>query len=314
MKPPYRVPSMAEIRATPRHGLTIASTFSGIGGFDLGFEMDGWLPMWATDSDPKARDAFLANQPRVPFDLGDMQNETDDLVDRLLRVGVPDVLVGSPPCVVFSTAGPRKFGERRDHAGAKGVQIERLFFDFIRFVGAVRPRIVVAENVTGMLKGYRAQWHAREVVRRLRAHGYRVDDAVLDAQFLGVPQRRKRVIIVGVRADVRAVPFPAPLPYRYAVRDALPGVAHGEGWDFGPKMYPADEPVPTIMASTKQTIDADGDSIAFPDHLDLKRLGGFPDDFVLPARREEAKKRVGNSVCPPVARAIAIAIRDSILA
>jgi DNA (cytosine-5)-methyltransferase 1 len=299
--------------------VNVASTFTGIGGFDLGFQMAGYAHVWATDSDPKARDAFLANHPGARFDLGDMQNETDALADALRStVRELDVLVGSPPCVVFSTAGPRKFGERRDHAGAKAVVIERLFFDFIRFVDIVRPRVVVAENVTGMLKGYRAQWHAKEIVRRLRALGYRVNDAVLDAQWLDVPQRRARVIIVGVRNDLDRDPvFPSPLPRRYAVRDALPGVAHGEGWDFGPKFYPGDEPAPTITASTQQSIDwfdADGDPIAFPDHLDLKRLGGFPDDFVLPANRAEAKKRVGNSVCPPVARAIAIAIRDSILA
>jgi site-specific DNA-cytosine methylase len=67
------------------------------------------------------------------------------------------------------------------------------------------------------------------------------------------------------------------------------------------------------MASGQQKIewlDRSGERIAFPDHLDLKRLCGFPDDFVLPTGRAEAEKRVGNSVVPPMAAAVAASIHD----
>jgi DNA (cytosine-5)-methyltransferase 1 len=327
-KPPYCVPSMAEIADVPLNGLTVATTFSGVGGTDLGFAMEGYVPIFATDKDPLARDSFLANHPRVPFEVGCLQHEMEAIVEKLFATGLKpgelDVLAGSPPCVVFSMASKRKFGERRKHAGT-GCEdvIERLFYDFIKLAGVIRPKVVVAENVMGMIKGGEAQWYARDIAKRFAARGYRIEDIVLDARWLGVPQRRERVFIVGIREDLgldpaRDLVWPTPSDYhRYAVRDALPEVAYGEGWNYGPKHHRADEPAPTIMASDGlqkiEWFDASGNQIIFPDHLDLKRLGGFPDDFILPKNRREARKRIGNCVVPPMAAAIARSVRDLLL-
>jgi DNA (cytosine-5)-methyltransferase 1 len=91
----------------------------------------------------------------------------------------------------------------------------------------------VAENVSGLVKGTAKGWFI-EVLRALKPSGYRVSARLLDAQWLGVPQMRQRIIFVGVREDLRLEPtHPEPLPYRYSVRDALPHltacktVAHG---------------------------------------------------------------------------------------
>jgi len=103
--------------------------------------------------------------------------------------------------------------------------------------------------VKGTAKGYFI-----EIMRELKASGYRVKCKVLDAQWLGVPQSRQRTIFVGIREDLGLDPVhPKPLPYRYSVRDALPWIAatgpiRSTGFQSGKAMTPAHEPSPTVMA------------------------------------------------------------------
>jgi DNA (cytosine-5)-methyltransferase 1 len=109
------------------------------------------------------------------------------------------------------------------------------------------PRVFVAENVAGLVKGV-AKGYFLEILAMLK-RGYRVEARVLDAQWLGVPQMRQRVIFVGVREDLGLLPvFPKPFPYRYSVRDALPWlgrVDHDIGnWYRKPGCQ--DEPAPPI--------------------------------------------------------------------
>ena len=99
-----------------------------------------------------------------------------------------------------------------------------LFFEFVRLLRGLRPRAFVAENVSGLVKGV-AKGYFLEILRELKASGYVVEVRVLDAQWLGVPQQRQRTIFMGVREDLGLAPaFPSPLPYRYTIRDALPGL------------------------------------------------------------------------------------------
>lgn len=99
---------------------------------------------------------------------------------------------------------------------------ENLFDEYVRILRGLMPRAFIAENVSGLVKGT-AKGFFLEILAKLRASGYRVRAALLDAQWLGVPQSRQRVIFVGFRSDVRAeFSFPRPLPYRYSISDAFP--------------------------------------------------------------------------------------------
>src|SRR5262249_48769124 len=148
------------------------------------------------------------------------------------RAGEIDVLEGSPPCASFSTAGKRDkgWGRVRPYSDTRQ-RTDDLFFEFARLVAGLRPKVFVAENVSGLVKGV-AKGYFLQVLPALKAAGggYRVTAKLLDAQWLGVPQARQRLFFVGVRADLGLEPaFPAPLPYRYSIRDALPWVRAAGG-------------------------------------------------------------------------------------
>lgn len=227
-KPPYRVPSMDEVRAVPWNGLTVASTFSGCGGSSTGYRMAGYRVLWANEFVPAAQDSYAANMaPYTVLDRRDIRQVLAvEILDAIkMKPGELDLFDGSPPCQAFSTAGQRErgWGKDRDYGhGAEPQKNEDMFYEFVRLLEGLKPKAFIAENVSGLVKGT-AKGYFIEILRRLKACGYRVEARLLDAQWLGVPQSRQRIIFVGVREDVGLAPaFPAPLPYRYSVREACP--------------------------------------------------------------------------------------------
>jgi DNA (cytosine-5)-methyltransferase 1 len=254
-KPPYRIPLMAEIAAVPDSGYRLVSTFSGAGGSCLGFRMAGYRVLWASEFVPAARETYRANWPAVPVDARDIRTVT--AAEILTRVGLAqgelDVLEGSPPCASFSTAGKREQGWGKVRAYSETAQqSDDLFFEYARLVEGIQPRVFVAENVAGLIKGV-AKGYFQLILRRLRAAGYQVAARLLDAQWLGVPQQRQRLVFVGVRSDLGLPPaFPTPLRYRYSVRDALPHLA---GYRFNTagftdrELEPGVDPAPTVAIS-----------------------------------------------------------------
>ncbi len=148
-KPPYRVPSMAEVRAVPLCGLRVASTFSGGGGSSLGYRMAGLKVAWASEFVESARETYAANFPDTILDARDVREVrgAEILAALGMREGELDVLDGSPPCSAFSTAEKRDkgWGEKKNYSDGKEQVIEDLFFEYARLVGEVRPRAFVAE-------------------------------------------------------------------------------------------------------------------------------------------------------------------------
>lgn len=387
-KPPYRVPTMAEIRAIPWNGLNAISTFSGCGGSSLGYRMAGFRVLWASEFIDAARETYRANAaPYTKLDGRDIREvAAEDILDAIgLARGELDLLDGSPPCASFSTAGKREkgWGQVKRYSD-KAQRSDDLFFEFARLVDGIQPRVFVAENVSGLVKGT-AKGYFKAILARLRECGYRVGAQLLDAQWLGVPQSRQRLIFVGVREDLDLDPvFPKPLPYRYTVRDALPylrGIevdrrtakfgknaggyyrpsidrpidtitASGAGGDVRydwravvepeadmsryavgdewRKLKPGeqsskyfqlvrsspDKPVGTITASGGNASTA---SVSHPYECrkfsiaELRRLCGFPDDFVLTGSYAQQWERLGRAVPPVMMAHIAAAVRDGVL-
>lgn len=259
-KPPYRVPSMRAIaRRRGKNGLTIVSTFSGCGGSCLGFEMAGYRVAWASEFIPEARETYKANHPGVILDGSDIRDVRPQQIMDETGIGYRelDVLEGSPPCAAFSTAGKREkgWGVVKDYSSTKQ-RVDDLFFEYARLLEGLQPRAFVAENVSGMVKGV-AKGYYKEVMARLRGCGYRVETRVLDAQWLGVPQARQRLIFIGLRDDVPGdIPWPSPLPYRYSIAEALDGLTydsedrssyvHDTSGQFSSGEF-TDRPSPTIL-------------------------------------------------------------------
>jgi DNA (cytosine-5)-methyltransferase 1 len=253
-KPPYAVPAMAEVRALPWNGYTVASTFAGGGGSSTGYRMAGFKVLWANELTASARASYAANMdPGTILDGRDIRKvQAANIVAATgLKAGDLDIFDGSPPCVSFSTAGKREKGWGKVTTSHDATQRQDdLFFEYVRLLKGLQPRVFVAENVSGLIKGT-AKGYFLEILAALKGCGYRVEARLLDAQWLGVPQMRQRLIFVGVRDDLGAKPaFPAPLGYRYSVRDALPwisGLESGHGFHHH-AMEPASKPAPVIVA------------------------------------------------------------------
>lgn len=264
-KPPYRVPLMSEIRAIPWNGLTWVSTFSGTGGTSTGARMAGYRVLAAVEFVPAAVASYKANcAPYTKVFQRDVREITGQEILKAigLKRGQLDVLDGSAPCEPFSTAGARdkRWGQVVEYSGQQQ-RTDDLLHQFVRLVDEIRPRVFVAENVKGLVTG-RAKGYYKRVMADLRALGYVVESRILDAQWLGVPQHRERVIIVGVRANMRPrrkPAFPAPLPYNYTVRDALAHVVkistdpnfdrrRRDGLTEDEMMVSSDRPSPTITS------------------------------------------------------------------
>ncbi len=242
--------------------------------------------------------------------------------------GSLDLLDGSPPCQDFSTAG------KRDLDGARA----GLYYEAIRLVREVRPRAFCFENVTGLVKGESLTKHYRPIKTMLGDLGYRVAGRTLDASWLGVPQARERVVLIGFREDEGVDPanaFPVPAKERTVMRDALPRVARivrpvrDSGkvehlhWREEKSIAVPHRPAPTLLAkgfgvtdwSSVRVEEADGDRRR-PTVAELKALSSFPRDFRLPTGTtlERAWKVFGNSVPPLMAYAWAARVRDALLA
>lgn len=236
-KPIYRVPLMKEIEEIPWNGFNVVSTFSGTGGSCLGYRMAGYRVLWANEFIPAAQDSYKANHPNSILDRRDIREikPEDILTATGLSIGEIDIFDGSPPCAAFSTAGKREagWGKVKQYSDTKQ-RVDDLFFEYARLIKGTQPKVFVAENVSGLIKGT-AKGYFLEILKILKECGYNVKCKVLDAQWLGVPQMRQRTIFVGVRSDLGLEPaHPKPLPYRYTVRDALPWIVKVDmGKGFG---------------------------------------------------------------------------------
>lgn len=348
-KPAYRVPTMEEVRATPLTGLVAASTFSGCGGSCLGYRMAGYDVRWANELAEVPRRSYEANLGLAP-DPRDVREVTAESVLEALGLerGELDLLDGSPPCTPFSMVGKRQKGWRVEsvHAG-KRQRVDDLFLEYARLVDGLRPRAFIAENVAGLVKGA-AKGYFRMIHRALADAGYRVQARTLDAQWLGVPQTRKRVFFVGVREDQGAEPaFPSPLAYRYSVRDAIPGLTLGDPEEADISAYAIggeletlrpgeksdryrslirahpDRPSPTVTAAIPPGQSGTPQGAATVAHpsgrrkftiAELKRIGSFPDDFELLGTYGQQWAQVGNCVPPLMARAVGHAVAERVLA
>ena len=214
-KPEYEPLVMDDVRgAEARNGMVVASLFAGAGGSSTGYRLAGYEVAYANDCDPHAAATYSANYPTTTFDPRPVEQVSVEDVLRACGGRPPDVLDGSPPCQSFSTAGRRRVDDPRG----------TLFGEYARLLGELRPRAFVAENVPGMAAG-KMRGIFIETCGMLRSAGYKLRVGMLDAQWLGVPQRRRRLVFVGLRDDVPGTPsLPEPLRWRWGVSDVLPWI------------------------------------------------------------------------------------------
>lgn len=187
-----------------KHGLKVFGTFICGGGSTMGYKLAGFDHLGGVEIDPQVADVYKTNHnPKYLFieDIREFANRTD-FPEDLYNL---DILDGSPPCSSFSMAGNREkdWGKKKVFREGQAEQrLDDLFFDYIKLAKKLQPKVVIAENVKGMLQG-----NAKSYVKRIKASfedaGYKVQLFLLNAASMGVPQKRERVFFICQRNDFK---------------------------------------------------------------------------------------------------------------
>ena len=280
---------------------TVISTFAGAGGSSLGYSMAGFRELLAVEWDDNAVATFKLNFPDVPVYHGDIAKlSVEQVLDMTgLQPGELDVFDGSPPCQGFSTAGKRILDDPRN----------QLFREYVRLLRGLMPKVFVMENVSGMVKG-KMKLVFVDILKELKASGYKVSARLLNAMYFNVPQSRERMIFVGVRDDLGVEPsHPKAEGMPIGVGHVLNNCIASRSMKINPWIQH-----PRSAATVKKT-DSDyqlltPNGVRKPTVSEVALLGSFPNSY---AWGKDAWARIGNSVPPLFMRAIARHIRRNIL-
>ncbi|RNB90170.1 DNA cytosine methyltransferase [Brevibacillus nitrificans] len=198
--------SLADLSSIPKNGRKVFSCFSCGGGSTMGYKLAGYEMLGNVEIDPQMMALYKRNhKPRFPFQIPIQEFKAipdDQLPAELFDL---DILDGSPPCSVFSTAGKRekKWGKEHHFREGQAKQtLDDLFFDFLDVVEKLRPRVVVAENVRGMVVGL-AKGYVALVKKRFEQLGYKAQLFLLNSATMGVPQKRERIFFIAHRRDLK---------------------------------------------------------------------------------------------------------------
>jgi DNA (cytosine-5)-methyltransferase 1 len=182
---------------------TVFSCFACGGGSTMGYKLAGFDVLGCNEIDPKMMEAYKTNHnPKYSY-LEPIQTFKlrKDLPKELYNL---DILDGSPPCSSFSMAGNREkdWGKEKKFREGQAEQIlDNLFFDFIDLAKELQPKVVIAENVKGLLQG-EAKQYVIKIYNEFDKAGYYCQHWLLNASEMGVPQNRERIFFVCLRKDL----------------------------------------------------------------------------------------------------------------
>lgn len=192
--------------------------FNGAGGMTVGFKEAGFHSVLMNDIDEAALITAKVNSPSSPIFLGDLTKEENKryIIEYAKKNNV-DIINGGPPCQGFSMAGFRNPDDPRS----------KLIFDYVEVLKQVHPKVFVFENVQGLLSHNNGRTF-KELLKMFDTVGYKVEARLLDFSDYGIPQKRKRVIIIGTQKSIAISPeqlFPKPLTIeknkKTTVKDAI---------------------------------------------------------------------------------------------
>ena len=194
--------NLRDLNKTEKNGKTVFSCFSCGGGSSMGYKLAGYSVIGCCEIDPDMMKLYRENfHPQYSYQMDVRDFMDQDLPPELFDL---DILDGSPPCSVFSMAGKREDGwnrEKRFREGQKLQKLDDLFFAFIDIAEKLQPKVVVAENVKGLMVGS-ARGYVNEIFKAFSAAGYDAQLFLLNAAKMGVPQARERVFFVARRKDL----------------------------------------------------------------------------------------------------------------
>jgi DNA (cytosine-5)-methyltransferase 1 len=344
-QPEYIVPLLSEIKNIQHNGFNVISTFAGGGGSSTGYRMAGYKILLANEFVEEAQKTYSCNKSsKTILNSSDLRKTTGyDFLEKVgLSPGQLDILDGSPPCASFSTAGSREknWGKIKKYSDVSQ-RSDDLFFEFARVLSEIKPKVFVAENVSGLVKGA-AKGYFIDILNKFKICGYNVEAKLLNAQWLGVPQSRQRLIFIGVRDDLGLRPvFPKPFKHYYTLKNALSaansyiepetnikkyaiykewkkmGASGTKSKKYFQLVRPAlNMPCPTVTATAGNPGAA---SVVHPleprkfSVSEIKSICSFPDDYDLTGNYSQSVERCGRAVPPVMMKSIAATIQTEIL-
>lgn len=197
---------LTDLAQVPSNGLKAFSCFHCGGGSSMGYKLAGYEMLGGVEIDKDIMTLYRRNMhPKNSYNMPvqDFNKIPDsEIPQELFNI---DILDGSPPCTVFSMAGKReeKWGHEHHFREGQAVQIlDDLFFNFIDTVKKLKPKVVIAENVKGLIAG-NARGYVKEIFNKLDEIGYDVQLFLLNSARMGVPQARERTFFLARRKDLR---------------------------------------------------------------------------------------------------------------
>ena len=329
--------NLTDLATVPKNGLTAFSCFHCGGGSTMGYKLAGFNMLGGVEIDPEMMAIYRANhKPKHSYLMGVQQfNELPllSLPDELKNL---DLLDGSPPCSVFSTAGKREKKWGSEHHFREGQQKQRLddlFMHFIHIGQRLQPKVIVAENVKGLILG-NAKGYVKEIFAAFREAGYETQLFLFNAARMGVPQARERTFFIARRRNLGWLPLRMKMTEdELSIKDSIlnihdnetkmwltgesaklwklvrPGEAlskaHPKGNWFTSKVWHPDKPVFFVVAT----------SASWPIHwqeprrfsgAEISRVRSFPDDYNF--GKQAAGYVCGMSVPPYMTQRVALEI------
>ncbi len=315
----------------------VASLFSGCGGSDLGmiggfkylgkdYERLSFDIVFAVDFDSKAVETYNANfkHKAICADVSDIDFE---------KIEDVDVMIGGFPCQSFSTVNPKK-----DTNDARA----NLYKQIVRFLHVKQPKYFICENVKGLLTLQQGQI-IQKISHEFRAEGYSIQYRLLKSVVYGIPQRRERVIIIGIRNDINvsyvyphivntegnAIPLNKVIDKLaisenkyYFSEKAVQGMKNAKSNMKRGLWQDLNKPCLTITSHLAKTSINSRDPVLLVNSetetyrrftpREAARIQSFPDEFVFPVSETSAYKQIGNAIPPVFMWHIAKALQDAI--
>jgi len=326
--------NLSELKDVPKNGYKVFSCFHCGGGSTMGYKLAGYEVLGGVEIDPEMMAVYRANHnPKYSYLMGVQQfRKLKDLPEELYNL---DILDGSPPCSSFSMAGSREkaWGEKKKFREGQAEQVlDDLFFDFIEIAKMLQPKVVVAENVKGLIQG-NARGYVKEIFAAFKNAGYSCQLFLLNAAAMGVPQKRERTFFIANKLGKKIhlkfqenqitvkqcwvglqkqnasglTDFTRDLWEKSKPGDSMAKVNNGNG--FNNIKFPFNSPAPTVAASGGNYHPIEPRHLSDSEYL---RIQTFPDDYNF--GKNGARYFCGMSVPPfmmqRVANQIAIQLLD----
>lgn len=318
-----------------KNKLSVISFFSGAGGASLGYKWAGYNVVAANEFVKSAANIYRDNHKETVLYECDIRTLSPKqlLKDLKIKKGELDLMDASPPCEFFSAntafIQEDRIGKTVEYKPGYHQRIDDLFDYTIDMLKGLKPKTFVFENVAGMVKTDYSKQKLNNYLGLMRNAGYVVKYAILDGSLLGIPQKRERVIIVGVRKDLGVAPcFPKPLKPMY-IKDVFPNIAYYFVRDCHSNVItkkPANTTSFRTILSSAATKKLNINNVRNPYHveevsginrnitlMEAQISTGYPADYKFNCSYAIAWEKIGASHAPVQVYHIASKIRDTIL-